>query len=119
MPDLNFQIDEVEPQRFAAEPLLLFKLRVTENVAAGAQPTPVHTIVLRCQIRIEPARRRYEGGEEERLLDLSAARGRGAQTLRPMLWPHVNAAAPPFAGSRVVDLAVPCSHDFNLAATKF
>ncbi len=60
MPDLNFQVEGAEPQRFAAAPLLLFKLRVAEAVAAGAAPTPIHAVALRCQVRIEPARRRYE-----------------------------------------------------------
>ena len=39
MPDLNFQVIGAEPVRHAAEPLLLFKLRVTET---GTPPTPVH-----------------------------------------------------------------------------
>ena len=64
MPDLNFQVEGAEPQRFAAAPLLLFKLRVAEAVAAGAQPTPIHAVALRCQVRIEPARRRYDAAGE-------------------------------------------------------
>ena len=36
MPDLNFQVEAAEPQQGAAVPLLLFKLRITEAVAAGA-----------------------------------------------------------------------------------
>jgi hypothetical protein len=119
MPDLNFQIEGVEPQRFAAEPLLLFKLRVDETLATGAEPTPIHAIVLRCQIRIEPARRRYADAEKARLLDLFGTPERWGQTLRPMLWTHVSAVVPPFRGDRVLDLAVPCSYDFNLAATKY
>jgi hypothetical protein len=119
MPDLNFQVEGAEPQRFAVEPLLLFKLRVSEAVAGGARPTPVHTVALRCQVRIEPAGRRYEPPEKERLLDLFGTPDRWGQTLRPMLWTHVSAVVPSFTGSTVVDLPVPCSYDFNLAATKY
>jgi hypothetical protein len=116
MPDLNFQVEGAEPERFAAAPLLLFKLSVTE---ASTPPTPIHSIVLRCQLRIEPARRRYTAAERERLLDLFGTPERWGQTLRPMLWTHISAVVPPFTGSSVVDLAVPCSYDFSLAATKY
>jgi hypothetical protein len=119
MPDLNFRVEGAEPQRSAAAPLLLFKLRVTENVSEGATPTPIHTVALRCQIRIEPAKRRYEPPEQERLLDLFGTPERWGETMRPMLWTHVSAVVPPFAGETLVDLLVPCSYDFNLAATRY
>jgi hypothetical protein len=119
MPDLNFQVEGAEPQRNAAAPLLLFKLRVTENVRAGQEPAPIHTVVLRCQVRIEPARRRYSAAEQRRLVDLFGTPERWGQTLRPMLWTHVSAVVPPFTGGTLVDLAVPCSYDFCLAATKY
>jgi hypothetical protein len=62
MPDLHFEVEGVEPQRFAAAPpsLLLFKLRLTET---ASPPAPIQTVVLRCQIRIEPVRRRYTDTE--------------------------------------------------------
>ncbi len=44
---------------------------------------------------------------------------RWGQTLRPMLWTHVSAVVPPFTGTCIVDLPVPCSYDFSLAATKY
>ena len=119
MPDLNFQVEGAEPERFSAAPLLVFKLRVTEAVAAGSTPTPVHAVVLRCQLRIEPAKRRYDPPEKDRLFDLFGTPERWGQTLRPMLWTHVNATVPPFKGTTLVDLPVPCSADFNLAATKY
>src|SRR4051812_47218428 len=119
MPDLNYQVEGVEPQRFAAEPLLHFKLRVREATGPGAGPTPVHAVALRCQIRIEPSRRHYEAAEKERLLDLFGTPERWGQTLRPMLWTHANASVPRFTGETLVDLPVPCSFDFNLAVTKY
>jgi hypothetical protein len=119
MPELDFQVEGAEPQRFAAAPLLLFKLRVREVVPAGAPPTPVHAVALRCQVRIEPARRHYQAREQGRLLDLFGTPERWGQTLRTMLWTHVSLVVPPFEGDGAVDLPVPCTYDFNLAATKY
>jgi hypothetical protein len=119
MPDLNFQVESAHPERFAAAPLMLFRLRVTEAVPAGAEPTPVRSVVLRCQVRIEPARRRYGGPEQERLVELFGTPDRWGQTLKPLLWTHVSAAVPPFTGAGSAELAVPCSFDFCLAATKY
>jgi hypothetical protein len=116
MPELTFQVEGAGPERFAAEPLLRFKLRVT------ASPVPtatVHSIVLRCQVRIEPGRRRYTPEEQQRLLDLFGTPERWGQTLRPMLWTHAGVLVPGFTGSTTVDLPVPCSFDFALAATKY
>ena len=119
MPDLNFVVEGAEPERYAAEPLLRFKLRVSENVATGARPTPIESVALRCQVRIEPARRRYDAREKERLLDLFGTPERWGQTLRPMLWTHQSATVPQFTAAGEVDLPVPCSSDFSLAATKY
>jgi hypothetical protein len=119
MPDLNFSVEGSEPEPFAATPLLVFKVRVAEALAADARPTPIHTIALRCQIRIEPARRTYNNGERERLLDLFGTPERWGQTVRSLLWTHVSAVVSPFTGAAVADLPVPCSYDFSLAATKY
>jgi hypothetical protein len=119
MLDLNFQVERAEPQRFAAAPMLLFKLHITEVVTAELQPTPIHAIALRCQVRIEPARRHYSAVEQERLLDLFGTPERWGQTLHPMLWTHVSAVVPSFTGAGAIELPVPCSYDFSLAATKY
>jgi hypothetical protein len=119
MLDLSFQVEGVEPERAAAAPLLRFPLRVSERAAPGVSPTPIHAVALRCQLRIEPARRRYRPGEQERLLDLFGTPDRWGQTVRPMLWTHASVVVPPFTSATVVDLPVPCSYDFSLAATKY
>ena len=115
MPDLNFQVDGAEAPPFAAAPLLAFKLRVTN----ADQQEAIHSVMLRCQIRIEAPRRRYNSQEQERLLDLFGEPERWGQTLRSILWTHANVVIPPFAGSTTVDLPVPCTYDFNVAATKY
>jgi hypothetical protein len=119
MPDLQFQITGAEPERFAVEPLLRFALNVTERVLIGSDPTSIHTIVLRCQIRIEPGKRSYSPPEQERLLDLFGTPDRWGRSLRPMLWTHTNVVVPSFAGACRADIHVPCSSDFELAATKY
>jgi hypothetical protein len=116
MPELNFQVVGAQAQRHAAEPMLLFRLRLSE---AGPASTPIYSVVLRCQVRIEPARRRYAVGEQEKLHDLFGTPERWSQTLRPMLWVHANVSVPPFSGGTEVDLPVPCSFDFSLGTTKY
>ncbi len=115
MPDLNFEVEKVEVLPFAAAPLLVFKLRVTNQNA----DEPVHNVMLRCQIQMEVTRRNYSDKDQERLLDLFGEPHRWSETLRNMLWTHANAVVQPFTGSAMVDLQVPCTFDFNVAATKY
>ena len=115
MPDLSFQVYEAEAEAYAASPMLVFKL----GIANADTEEPVHTVALRCQIQIEPARRRYTPEEQERLHDLFGEPSRWGQTLRTMLWTHVSTVVKSFTGSVVVDLHVPCTFDFNIAATKY
>ncbi len=115
MPDLNFQVDGVGVVANAATPLLAFKLRLS---AADPEQT-IHTVALRCQIQLEVTRRKYTAEDQGRLLDLFGEPSRWGQTLRSLLWTHANLVVPSFTGSTVVDLPVPCSFDFNVAATKY
>jgi hypothetical protein len=116
MPDLSFQIETATVVPFVAVPMLAFQLQIKNAVADET----IHTIALRCQIQIEATRRRYAPGEQERLLDLFGHPDRWSQTLRSLLWTHATVVVPGFAGSKtVVDLQVPCTFDFNVAATKY
>lgn len=115
MPDLGFQVEGAEAVPYAAAPLLALKLRVNN---ADAEER-IQTVALRCQIQIEVARRRYSAQEQEHLLDLFGEPARWGQTLRTMLWTHASVVIPPFNGSTIVDLNVPCTFDFNVAATKY
>ncbi len=116
MPDLSFQIEGASVLPFAAVPTLAFRLQV-RNAAANET---IHTIALRCQIQIEVTRRRYTSEEQERMLDLFGTPDRWSQTLRSLLWTNLNMVIPAFAGaSTVAALHVPCTFDFNVAATKY
>ena len=115
MPDLSFEVEGAEAVPFAASPLLAFKLRISNREAEE----PIHNIVLRCQIMIDPARRQYAPEDKERLQDLFGEPERWGQTVRPTLWTHANIVVTSFNGTTVVDLPVPCTFDFNIAATKY
>jgi hypothetical protein len=115
MPDLSFRVRGAKPEPFAASPTLGSRLEIT---SANLSET-VHTVALRCQIQIEVARRSYDDAEQERLLDLFGEPSRWGQTLRTILWTHANAVVPSFVGEAVVELPVPCTFDFNVAATKY
>jgi hypothetical protein len=102
------------PDRYAAAPTLLLKLRITRPA-----DQPVHAMVLKVQIRIEPQRRRYSADEEERLVELFGAAPRWGETLRPFLWTHVSTTVAEFTGETEIDLPVPCTYDFEVAAAKY
>jgi hypothetical protein len=116
MPDLRFQIESASVVPFAAVPMIAFQLQI-KNAVAGEN---IHTIALRCQIQIDVTRRRYVPREQERLHDLFGHPDRWSQTLRSLLWTHASVVVPGFEGANtVVDLQVPCTFDFNVAATKY
>ena len=115
MPDLRFAIASAEPVQNAAAPLLAFKLQLT-NVPAEEI---IHTVAVRAQIQLEVTRRKYDSGEQARLQDLFGEPDRWGQTLRNMLWTHTSMVVPRFTGSTMADLQVPCTFDFNVAATKY
>ncbi len=114
MTSLAFEVVGARSEPHAAVPTIMMRLRVSE--ASGAE---VHALALRCQIRIEPQRRRYRADEEERLYELFGETPRWGDTLRPFLWAHVSATLPGFSGSTEVDLPLECSYDFEVTAAKY
>ncbi len=124
MRELAFTIDDVEPLLHAAAPALVFKLGVSRSPHGNTDAAPdaggsIHSILLRCQLRIEPTRRPYEPANREWLTDLFGEPDRWSRTLRSMLWTHTSAVVPAFDDRGQVDLIVPCGYDFSLAATKY
>jgi hypothetical protein len=115
VPDLSLQVTGASVVPFAATPTLAFAVRLSN------QPPDerIHSIALRCQIRIEAARRTYDRANATPLLDLFGEPDRWSQTVRDLFWTHAVAHVPPFVGATAVDLAVPCTFDFNVAATKY
>ena len=72
MLELDFRIRDVEVERFAVAPTLLFGLLILPGV-------PIRNITLRCQIRIEPTRRGYEAADQERLSECSGKSSAGVR----------------------------------------
>jgi hypothetical protein len=114
MTDLSFTCIDVTFERYAVAPTLLFRLRIEET--GGRQ---VRAIALRCQFRIEPQRRRYSDAEGERLIELFGKRARWGDTLKPFQFANSSTVVPSFTGSVEVDVAVPCSYDMEVAASRY
>jgi len=115
MPDLQLTIESAEVVQFSATPLLSFKVRITNDLSEEI----IHTIAMRAQIQIEVTRRKYDAGEQSRLQDLFGEPDRWGQTLRSMLWTHSSVVVRRFTGSVLAEIPVPCTFDFNVAATKY
>lgn len=115
MPELNFEIVQAEVPTYAATPMLLFKLRVSNE---DAEET-IHSIALRCQIQIAVTQRHYSPHAQARLLEVFGEPQRWGETLRSLHWTHVSVVVPQFRGSTLVDLPVPCTYDFDVVGTKY
>jgi hypothetical protein len=114
MSDLDFEVLGAEPDRYAADPMLVFMLRVKEN-----EGEVIQSVSLRCQIMIEPQRRRYTRDEESRLLAMFGEPSRWGSTVKPFLWTHTSTIVPGFTGSIDFKLQVPCTYDFEIASSKY
>jgi hypothetical protein len=114
VPDLSFEVERVSAIALAATPMLGFYLRIANSGLEAIQ-----AVTLRCQIQIEPTRRQYTARDQQRLRDLFGETSRWGQTLRTMLWTHASVVVPSFQENTVCELPVPCTFDFNVAATKY
>ncbi|MHB8384006.1 MAG: DUF6084 family protein [Candidatus Binataceae bacterium] len=111
---LGFAVETVRPERYAAVPTLTFVIRVEQEGGA-----PIHTIALRCQIRIEPNHRRYSAAEQRRLEELFGETPRWGDTLKPFLWTNVSHLSGAIEGSAAIEVPVSCTYDFEVAAAKY
>jgi Family of unknown function (DUF6084) len=110
----EFECVGARGEPYSVTPTLAFTVRVTETSGAA-----VHAFALRCQIRIQPQRRRYTPVEAERLADLFGEPARWRQTLRPMQLATVSTLVPGFTGSTEIVVAVPCTYDLEIASTRY
>lgn len=114
MTDLAISVIGSQPDPYAAVPTILLRLRLETPEAE-----PVHCMVLKAQIRIEPQRRLYSPEEEARLLELFGESPQWGESLKPFLWTHVTTTVAEFTGSIEIDMPVACSYDFDVAAAKY
>jgi hypothetical protein len=112
--DYRFGVLDVVAEPYAVAPQLTARLRVDETTGVR-----VHAIALRCQVRIEPHRRRYDETEQSALLGLFGERARWGDTLKPFTWMQCNTTVPGFAGHTEADLALPCTYDLEVIGTRY
>jgi len=115
MPDLNFQVTGIEPAARGLTPLLHFNVEVSNRPSTER----IQAIMVQAQIQIQAPQRPYSEREKERLEDLFGTPDRWGQTLRNRLWTHASANVGQFSGSAGAILAVQCTYDFNVIATKY
>jgi hypothetical protein len=112
--DIEFEVLGARPVKYAAAPMLSFDLQVSETGGA-----PVYMIALTVQLMIEPARRRYDDGTRERLVELFGAPERWAVTTRSLVWAKLDVLVPAFTGAITVTVPIACHYDLELAAAKY
>ena len=115
MPELHFQIESAEAVAHAVTPMIALKLLIENRPETDS----IHSLNLRCQVMIEPAKRRYTPEEQAKLWDLFGTPERWSRTVRPLLWLNTSVAVPQFSSHTLVDLQLSCTFDFNVAATKY
>ncbi len=114
MADLIFGCTGATAERYAATPTLTFALAITER--SGVR---VHAIALRCQIRIEPHRRRYTAAEAQRLHDLFGDPSRWAETVKPIQLATVTTMVPTFTAVTETELTVPVTYDLEVTSARY
>ncbi|MFE9925893.1 DUF6084 family protein [Streptomyces sp. NPDC005774] len=114
MTGFTFACTGVRADAYAAGPTLVFRLRIT-----ASPDTRVHALALRCQIRIEPARRGYGDAEAEALADLFGERSRWGSSLHPVQFAQVPVMVQGFTGETETDLVVPCTYDMDIASSRY
>ncbi len=112
--NLAFAVESARVEPYAVVPGVVLRLRITESSGV-----PVQAIALRAQVQIEPRRRRYDSDEERGIVELFGEPQRFGDTLRSVVWAHVSVMVLAFTGETHVDVPLPCSYDFDIAAHKY
>jgi hypothetical protein len=111
---LSFAVEGADRVEHTAVPTLRFALRV-----AAAEGQAIKSVLLDTQIQIAARRRRYDDAAQERLFELFGAPAGWGSTLRTLPWTRLTTVVPPFTGSTLVDLPVPCSYDLQVVASRY
>jgi len=115
MPDLDFQVTGVDPSIRSVSPSLGFRVRITNS----PPDEKIEAVLLNAQIQLQPAQRKYNEREQEKLVELFGAPENWGQTLRNRLWTNSSVTINGFSGETETILPVACTYDLNLAATKY
>ncbi len=114
MSSYEFTVVDIFAEPYAAAPQLTARLRIKETTGQT-----IHAIALRCQVRIEPQRRRYEEADETGLRALFGERDRWVETLKPFLWMQTGVMVQGFTDITEVDLPLPCTYDFEVTGSRY
>lgn len=115
MPDLEFHMGAITATTHSAVPAITARL----HIANADKDEAIQSVLLNCQVQLQPSGRSYNGVEEARLLDLFGERESWGRTMKPLHWMNLTVRVPPFTGETAVDLQLPCSLDFDVAANKY
>jgi hypothetical protein len=111
-PAVGFAVLGAAPVQHAAAPTLRLSLQARSDAA-------IRSILLHVQVMIAARRRAYGEEDHAPLFELFGAPRDWPATLRNLLWSRQTLVVPPFQGSTVVDLDIPCSYDLEVAATRY
>jgi hypothetical protein len=114
IPELRFWVEGAEPLTRAAVPSVVLRLGV-ERAGGGA----VRSATVGVRVDIASARRAYDAPTQARLADLFGSPDRWGDTLRGIGWSRATVLVGPFEDRTVVELPLPCSYDFEVAAAKY
>ena len=112
-PRLGFAVEGIEALP-AAAPTLGLRLRIE---ADGGRA--VRAIGLAVRVRIAAPRRRHAPGERERLRELFGPERDWGRSLAAVPWTQATLQVGPFAGETRVEVALPCTYDFEVASAKY
>ena len=114
LPELAFAVAGTERLEHAAVPTLRFELRIDSR-----DERPIRSILLDTQIQIAARRRPYGAGEKERLFELFGPPAGWGTALRTLPWARTTLVVPPFTGSTLAEVLLPCSYDLEVAASRY
>ena len=114
IPKLRFEVQSASTVDYAAVPTIAFALAI--EALDGRQ---IRSILLDTQIQIAARQRGYTPDAQARLLELFGAPEQWRTTLRTLPWTRTTAVVPPFTGSTVAELRVPCTYDLDVTAARY
>jgi hypothetical protein len=112
VPELSFSVVGARAVEHAAAPSLALVVRI-ESAAE------VRSVLLQTQVRIDAPRREYSAQEQQGLRELFGEASQWSRSLTGILWANASAVVKPFTGSTEVELPLPVTFDFSVAAAKY
>jgi hypothetical protein len=114
IPELRFAIEGAHALKGAAAPTVVVRLAIERT--AGA---PVRSATVGVRADLAPARRAYDDATEARLVELFGPPEGWGTSLRGIGWARTTVLVGPFDERTTVDVALPATYDFDVAAAKY